>query len=494
MKNKIFLLLLSGVSLLCSCVNVDDETAAKPYVYWKAAQGASYPQIRPDQIKTGKILSESEADSPEAKKTSEEKFVRATDKIASGAQLSLVDLIDIALENNTSTRAYWFQAKAYAASVGKANSGYYPQVSVSANVYRARIKPSLAYGGAFAQVGRYYETGFGPSAEISWLLCDFGQRSARVESARQALYAANFEYNRAIQQVVLNVNLAYYGLVEAIGNVDAAKLNIQDAQTAYKSAEEKYKSGVGNKPDMLNALANLKNAEFALQKAEAAVETARADLAATLGVEVSQKIAVVAQVSPATFPQSDKKIEDLMAQAMRDRQDLLAGYAQLKQSEYDIKAAKRNFLPKISASADASLTDYTQSGRDDQTTLQAGIGVSWSLFEGFARKYDLISAKMKSHAAAQKLKQQEIQIMADVWSAFYSYKSALKQVASADAAVAANEEAYKATKTGYESGVNSITDFLNAQNRLASARQQRVLAVSTLSSSVAKLAYSVGAL
>lgn len=493
MKNKTFLIPIFALSFLGGCVNVDEQTAEKPNVYWNAPSDA-IPEtpIETDNIKTDKILN---SQNSAKAKNEDKKFVRATDKIQAGVVLNLTDLIDIALENNPTTRIYWFQAKSYAASVGKANSAYYPQVSVSANVYRSRVKPSLAYGGSFASIGKYYETGFGPSAEINWLLCDFGKRSASVESARQALYAANFEYNQAIQDVVLNVNLAYCNFVEANGNVASARLNIEDAQTAYKSAQERLGSGVGNKQDMLNSLANLRNAEFALQQALAGVETARASLANAMGVKVSEKLNVDVSVkSYALPPSTSQKIDELIAKAMRSRQDLLASYAQLKKAEYDIKVAKRDFLPQISASAGASLTDYSRSGRNTQSELQAGLGISWSIFEGFTRKYELISAKMQERAAAQTLKQNQIKIMSDIWSAYYLFQSSKKQVESARAAVEANLEAYNATKVGYENGVNSINDFLNAQTRLASARQQQVSAESAQASAVARLAHATGAL
>ena len=493
MKVKILIPIILSSSFLGACVNVDKETSQTAFVYWKAPHEATTENISLKQIKTNEILSAEDAKKPENNKPSSPRFVRATDKIQAGENLVLSDLIDIALENNPTTRIYWFQAKSYAAAVGKANSEYYPQVSFSADVYRSRIKPSLAYGGAFNQVGKYYETGFGPSAQINWLLCDFGKRSANVDAARQALYAANFEFNRAIQDVVLQVNLAFYSFFEAKGNVRAAKLNVEDAKTAYESANERYKSGVGNKPDMLNSLANLRNAEFALQKSEASVETARAQLALAVGVEVNAKLNIVE--NKLLIPQSkhtQQKIEELIAEAMRCRQDLLASYSKLKKSQLEIAMAKRNFLPQISAGASASYTDYTRSSRGEQENLQIGVSLTWSVFEGFARKYDLISARMQARASAQSLKQNQIQVMSDVWSAFYLYQSAIKQVSSADAAVAANDEAYKATKLGYENGVNSITDFLNAQNRLASARQQQVMAVSSLSSSIARLAHAVG--
>ena len=153
MKHKFLLALICSSAFLGACVNVDEETSQKPFVYWKAPQDASVEHIATNQIKTNKIVSETDAKNPKKNNSEEPRFVRATEKISAGEKLGITDLIDIALENNPTTRIYWFKAKSYAAEVGKANSTYYPQVSFSADVYRSRIKPSLAYGGAFAQVG-----------------------------------------------------------------------------------------------------------------------------------------------------------------------------------------------------------------------------------------------------------------------------------------------------------------------------------------------------
>ena len=49
-------------------------------------------------------------------------------------------------------------------------------------------------------------------------------------------------------------------------------------------------------------------------------------------------------------------------------------------------------------------------------------------------------------------------------------------------------------KPAYENGVSNITEFLNAQSRLATARQQKVSAEASLSMSIAQLAHETGAL
>lgn len=500
MNEKFFnLILLCTAAVVSGCVTVDDEVASVPSVYWKAPKEALPERIiEPQQIKTNGIESAevvSNAQSTSSQETiSTPKDLTPSEKLAIGKSLSLSDLIDIALENNTSTRIYWFQAKNYAAQKGKSMSAYYPQVSVGAQLYRTRTHPSYAGGLASLPIGRYYETSYGPSAEINWLLWDFGKREAQINSAEEALRAANFEYNQSLQDVVLGVNVAYFNFYSAYSSVESARLSLEDAKIAYESAKVRTEQGVGNKQDMLNALANFRNAEFALEQARSSVETARAELAKILGVRVSANFVVSTKVEMPISAEASKKIEELTAKALRSRQDLFAEYAKLRQTESQIKEAERNFLPQLSAYGQASYGDYTQDGRGHQSTYTAGLSLSWSLFEGFAKKYDLISARVAKSAQAQQLKESEISIISDVWNYYHSYLSATKQVASTTAAVEANIEAYNATKTAYENGVSSITEFLNAQSRLAAARKQKVSAEATLSVSVANLAHAVGSL
>ena len=503
MKDKILILTLASLgAALGGCVNVDKSVSETPSVYWKAPKGAVPEQaVAPERIETEKIIDKEQYDKQKAQKADDLNSQAdgkwqpetAAEKLMAGQELDLADLVDIALENNTATRMYWFQSKAYAAAKGKAYSTYYPQISVGGQVYRNKTQSSSGLSPS-VPVGSYYETGYGPSAEINWLIYDFGKREAQVEVAKQALLAANFDYNQSIQDVVLNVNLAYYAFYSAVGMVKAAEISLEDAKTAYESAKARYDASVGNKPDMLNALAVAKSAEYEVENAKAQVETARANLANVLGVRVSENMKVAEKVNIPSAPDTSEKVSELVAKALRSRQNLLSSYAQLRKAEEQTEVARRDFLPQIGATGSANYIVYSRDDRQDSYQYQVGLTASWSLFEGFARKYELISSKAQERVAAQQLKAAEIQIISDIWDYYHTYLSSFKQIQSTQAAVEANQEAYDATKASYDNGVSSITDLLNAQSRLSQARQQFVLAESTLASSIARLAHATGAL
>lgn len=473
--------------LLGACVSVDSRVSETPSRYWKAPKDALPEEFfSPSQIRTDSIERASAEGGAKGAAT-------ASDKLVSGAVLSLPDLVDIALENNTVTRQYWFQAKVYAAQKGQTDAQYMPSVSVGAQVY---YKKTRQISTSPLGIGTYWDVGYGPSLQMNWLLYNFGKREAQSDAARESLRAANFDFNQSIQDVVLNVYVGYFNLYSAISSVKTAEANLEDARNAYKDAAARLENNVGRKQDALRALANAKNAEYALEQARASVEDARASLASALGVEVSQNLNISEDFVLPSSPEAEKKIEELMASALRERQSVLAAYSRLGAAAHNTRASERNFLPEIGGVGAMEWVDFANDRyyHAPSNNYMIGATLSWNIFDGFANQYELISAKAKERAAAQQLKAEEISIISNVWTNFYAYKSALKQLESTSAAVQAAEEAYSATDEAYKSGVGTLTDLLNSQSLLAQARQQKVSAEAFLAISVARLAHATGAL
>jgi TolC family type I secretion outer membrane protein len=467
------------VALLAGCVDVDQDTADSPREYWNPPAAAqpkqplSLPAAQPG----------SGGQKPD------------------DGKLDLPALVDIALSNNPQTRAAWYSAKASAAQLGETNSQYYPQITVAANITRNKTR-SIYYNGGGVTPGNsspsstIYSTYYGPSAEINYLLWNFGKNYAQTESARQALYAANYQYNQQIQDVILSTELAYFNFNAGLGFVDAAKATLADAQTSYDAAQQKLNTGLGNKQDALQALAQVKNAEFQLEQAQAQVQTARSQLANALGITVSEDLDIVPNQSPIETASLNKQVSDLMAMAMRQRPILMAAYANAQAASYDLAAAKADRWPVVSAVGSASY-GYGSGGvtlGNPYNNYSGGIQVSWEIFTGFNKTYAIINAQEQQRAAEESLRTQELQVISDVWNFYYLFQSALRQVDSTTAQVEAQEEAYNAIKLGYNTGLNSYVDLLTALDNLATARQQKVQAEANLGTAISNLAHATGTL
>ncbi len=170
-------------------------------------------------------------------------------KIDPSKPLALVELVDIALHNNPSTRQAWDTARAAEAKKKQAESALYPQVTASASLEKERV---------IATQGKYKinSFGYGPSVDITYLILDFGGRAATIDAAYEAMIAANFQFNQAFQDLLLAVETSYYELHSSYSSLETAEADLENAKTSFVAARQRYEVGLVAKLDVLQAKSN----------------------------------------------------------------------------------------------------------------------------------------------------------------------------------------------------------------------------------------------
>ncbi len=121
-------------------------------------------------------------------------------QLNTGGQYDLPALIDLALRTNPQTRRAWFAAQAADAQLGQSQAANYPKVSFDGD--GGYLKLPIQFPGQTLVVRN---EAFLPQIKASYDLLDFGRTRAAEHGAREQLIAANFAFNRTIQDVVFNV-------------------------------------------------------------------------------------------------------------------------------------------------------------------------------------------------------------------------------------------------------------------------------------------------
>src|SRR5882724_8226255 len=146
---------------------------------------------------------------------------------------SLSELIDLAEAHNPATRAAWERARSQAAALGITRSELYPTLVASA---LSQTESGQAFFGNrfFGQTTQTFEL----ALDLNYTVFDFGARSARIDAARARLLSANFTFIDTHRRVINIVQQAYYRLLSAIGQEDAAQANLSNAKSVQQAAEE----------------------------------------------------------------------------------------------------------------------------------------------------------------------------------------------------------------------------------------------------------------
>jgi outer membrane protein len=408
----------------------------------------------------------------------------------------LATLIDVALRDNPDTRASWEAARAAAASFGRALKPYYPEV-----VFDTFVSPNeklLKQDSPETLVIR--QNSYIPTVALLYTLLDFGRRAQSAELARQRLLAANFAFNRTMQDVVYRVQLAYYALDAAQAFERAAVRNLELARAVLAAAEERFRVGLATRPELLLGKQVEARAIYDLENAHVAVKDAEADLALTLGMPANRPLAIQSLSEQPPPPELDREVDALIDTALAQRPDLAARVAELRAAEAAVEKAKAEFLPTIGfiGRYGETVWDYTVGGsarvKDATPTYSTTFSFRWDVFSGFDRINALREARAQTEQARAALAARQLDAIAEVWRAYYDYRAAVRKLAYADALLEASRDAYESNLKTYENGLSNIVDLLTAQRDLATARFTVVQSRSDVLTTAARIAYASGAM
>lgn len=405
-----------------------------------------------------------------------------------GRPLTLAMAVNLALCRNTTTRTAWAAAHEQAALLGAAESAWLPQAGALASETRTLGQHIELTGNTSTSAQNTIDA----ALNLSWTLYDFGARTGRISSARHLLDAAAASASSSVQETILSVVQAYYGLVAADASLVAANTTESVTVHTVEMARALRNAGPGTLADVLQAETAHDQAVLARQQAEAVAQTARGTFAVTLGLLADYPLKIDAAPVPAEVPALKGRMADLMAEAMRQRPDLAATQSQRAAAEADVQVARAAGRPVISVNAGGDYIGST--GIPNQHYGLIGINVSYPLFTGFNVSFGVRRAKAALEASEVNLEQVQLGVSLSVWNAYYTLDSANGQLATTAGLVKNAEDNERVAISSYQSGVGRFIDVVTAQTAAATARQGRIGAELNWRVSRAQLALALGRL
>jgi outer membrane protein TolC len=401
-------------------------------------------------------------------------------------RLTLVEIVDLGLRNNPTTRLAWANAQTAASVYGSERGAWLP--TIDGDVTAQRLKTAASQGRTAVE-----QSVLTPSVTLSYLLFDFGGRSGRVAGAKHQMLAASFSHNAAIQDVVLQIQVAYFQYLANRGLLEAQRTTLAEAETNLTAAEERRRVGLATIADVLQARTAASQARLDLQTIEGNVQTTRGALAQALGLPANLPYDVDSSAAAAPVAQLADSVNAVIATALQGRPDLAAVRAEVAAARAGVTEARAALFPSLGFSATAGRT-YATTIPDGATSYSLSLGLTIPIFNGFARQYDLRAAQFEAEAARARAQSLRNDVVFQVFSAYYALQTATRRVATAEDLLASAEQSNQVALGRYKAGVGSVLDLLAAQTALADARAQQVDARLAWSVSLAQLAHDAGVL
>jgi outer membrane protein len=403
---------------------------------------------------------------------------------------SLVELVDLAEAHNPETRFAWERARAQAAALGVARSELYP--ALAAIVLSQTAREEIFFGPRFdGQVVQMFQA----QLDLSYTIFDFGARSGRISAAKAELLASNFGFNDTHRNVIFQVEQAYYRLLSAIGQEDAARASLSNAQAVQQAAEDRLANGLATLPDVLEARSATAQADYDLETVLGNEQIAHGDLATAIGASATTVIHTQ-PLDQVPVPESiDDTVDQAIDRALERRPDLMQQVAEIRSANARVKEAQAAYYPSLSLDvgpASAAVYGYQSPFPWANTGDLIGslsLTLRWTVFDGGARKNRLAEAQANVRAAEAQTNSARNQIGDEVWAAYSNLNTALGQRRAALALLTAATQSYNAALESYQYGVRNLLDVTAAQRTLAQARFSDVLARTQVLTALANLAF-----
>jgi outer membrane protein len=400
--------------------------------------------------------------------------------------LTLPEVVDLALRNSPATRLSWAQARAAADAFGSTEGRLYPTLSAGLSVNHSL---SLATPGR-PPVER---SQYGPSLTLAYTVLDFGGRSGSIDVTRQTAIAFDLSHNATIENTILQVEAAAFSYLSTRAQRDGQKASMDLAAAALDAANERHRVGLATIADVLQAQTARSQAELDLETLEGALQVARGTLAVAMGVAANTPYDIpdVPAIDSVHFVA--ESVDSLIELAVRNRPELGSARAQAAAASSQIRVARSGYLPALAVGATGA-TNGSNNSSFSGRTYSVNVGVQMPVFTGFSNQYDVASAAEQYQAALARAETTRQQIIQQVFTAYYTLRTATNRVRTASDLLASAIQSETVARGRYREGVGSIVDLLVAQSALANARAQAVDARWQWRTALAQLAHDVGVL
>lgn len=394
----------------------------------------------------------------------------------------LTALIDEALKTNPSLDEAEARAKQAQAQADGKSGARKPQVGFAAGATGSRLS-------SLDPIYPAYDLGvwaWGESATLnfSWDLDLWGGKRDAWEAALGRSRAAQVDAYAARIQLSVNVARAYAGLGYAFALQDVAEAELQRADKSLALTRRLVAGGLEAPDQEYLADSQLAGAKQQKVQADRAIDAARSSLSVLLGQGPDRGLAITRPhlLDPSVIALPENLSADLIGR----RADLVAARWQVEAAAKDIKSARTEFLPNISLSAMAGFValgsnpSHIDLFQLPARTYSVGPALTLPIFDGGQLRANLAATNAGYDQMVARYNTLLISALNNVSDTLSALASVQPQIALEKSAQQDAQKSWDDAMKSYQGGISgplapliSRQQLLLTEQRLAALEDQR---------------------
>jgi len=325
--------------------------------------------------------------------------------------------------------------------------------------------------------------------DLQWPIYTGGRTDALERAARAEAGAAAADVDTARADLRLEVARAFWAVVTARATVGVVEDALERAGVNVGDARQRLSAGLVPPNEVASAEAQQARQRMLLVEARNQRDVAAAELARLVGLDPSQAVEPVAELQRAAG--AELTFDALAREGLARRPERKALELRVSAADLQKAAAASGRRPQIAVGGGVDYARpnpkiFPRAERWDDS-WDAGVNVSWSLWDGGRVAADVAQASGAASAVRERLREFDSVLAVEVRQRSLEISSGTAAVAAADEAVRAATEARRVVGERYRAGVIAQGDVLDAELALLQSQLDRTRALASVRLAEARL-------
>lgn len=409
------------------------------------------------------------------------------------SSLGLEQAIQLAIENNLATLLAGERVREAEGLRAESRAGLLPNVSGTA--YQASVTQNLAALG--------FQPGTFPGITNTFLgpFNNFDARARLVQSVfnleairnyragKAGVRVAELRQGLAREQVATFTALTYLEALRSGRDVEAARSDVELAETLLQLARDQHTAGVATGVDVTRAETRLAQSRVRLSQAQTSSEQAVLNLQRVVGLPLGSALTLT---DPLRFTNDPlPSIENAVQEAGQTRPEVRIAEAQSSLASLETKAVRAELLPSVDFVGDYGVSGITPTNTA-LPTRRAAVQLNVPVFNGGLTRGRIEAASSRERQAELELGSVRGQVEEDVRLAFSALRTTSEQVTAAQQSVTLAQRELEMARDRFRAGVGDNVEVVAAQSALSNARSAEVSALAQYNAARLNLAAALG--
>ncbi len=299
------------------------------------------------------------------------------------------------------------------------------------------------------------------------------QNLVQIEQSKTQVSQADKQYHLSQQALILRTTQAYFDVLLAEDKIDLIVAQKAAILSQFEQAKATFEVGTATITDVNEAQARY---DLILSQEIAAInehEIAKRAVEAITGVIPNSLATVKSDIQVATLQQT---MQDWQQVAVQNNLNIQIQQDALKLAEQEVEFANAGHLPTLDAVASyfnsyANGSPSVFSAGNELKNATIGLQLEIPLYQGGAISSRARQAVFNKQKALDDVEIARRNTDLETQRAYFNLNSSIAQVKALDQALISSQSQLDSTKLGYEVGVRTSVDVLNAQQQLFSAKR-----------------------